>query len=99
MNKPEKISKGSVLIVEDEDITRKIISEMISDMGYSVDTAINGKEAIDLYKENLGLTIVDKIISKFNGDIKAFNIADSSDIKKDTVTKVNFTISLPLVSR
>jgi signal transduction histidine kinase len=46
----------------------------------------------------IGLTFVEKIISRHGGEIFAENILDHSDIKKDPLTKVNLMISLPFSS-
>ena len=45
----------------------------------------------------IGLTFVEKIITRHGGEIFAENILDHSDIKKDPLTKVNIMISLPFV--
>ncbi|HOP64760.1 MAG TPA: PAS domain S-box protein [Spirochaetota bacterium] len=44
----------------------------------------------------IGLTFVEKVISRHGGEIFAENILDYSDIKKDPVTKVNLMISFPI---
>lgn len=38
-----------ILIVDDEEIIRDLTSEMLNSVGYSVLTAANGQEAIDVY--------------------------------------------------
>lgn len=43
----------------------------------------------------IGLTFVEKIVTRHGGEIFAENILDYSDIKKDPLTKVNMMISLP----
>jgi CheY-like chemotaxis protein len=40
----------SVLIVEDDDATRELLTELLEDAGYSVFTAANGKPALDLVR-------------------------------------------------
>ncbi|MCP4130626.1 MAG: response regulator [bacterium] len=45
----------------------------------------------------LGLAIVEIIVSKHHGKVSISNIIDHSDIKQGTLTKVNVTISLPIV--
>lgn len=44
----------------------------------------------------LGLVVVEKIISKHGGSVKASNVRDHSDIGTDPVVKVDFTAVLPL---
>ena len=41
-----------VLIVEDEDSLRYILSEIVSSMGFDVAVARNGKEGLHLFREN-----------------------------------------------
>ncbi|MCW1311513.1 MAG: response regulator [Candidatus Rehaiarchaeum fermentans] len=41
-----------VLLVEDDPFTRKMMSMMLNSLGYSVDTASNGKEALEIIKTN-----------------------------------------------
>lgn len=43
---------GTVLLVEDEDQIRLLVSKFIIKMGFSVIEASNGKEALDLYMKN-----------------------------------------------
>jgi PAS domain S-box-containing protein len=48
--------KGKILIMDDEDMIREITGELLQNLGYQVEFAENGNEAIDLYGEaqNLG---------------------------------------------
>ena len=57
----------------------------------------NVYEQYDTIDYGLGLTLVEKIIEKHNGKITAFNIQDNTDLSKGAVTKVNFSITIPLV--
>lgn len=43
----------------------------------------------------LGLTLVEKVVSKHGGEVFAKNILDHSDFKREPLTKVNLSISLP----
>jgi signal transduction histidine kinase len=43
----------------------------------------------------IGLTFVEKIVTRHGGEIFAENILDYSDIRKDPQTKVNLMMSLP----
>ena len=45
----------------------------------------------------LGLTLVDKIISRHGGEVTAKNLVDYSDIKRDPQVKVNFSVTLPMI--
>lgn len=46
----------------------------------------------------LGLTMIEKIISKHNGKISISNITDYSNIKIGSIEKVNCAITLPIVN-
>ena len=41
---------GSVLVMDDEVMIRDLASEMLLELGYQVQTCVNGKEAIELYQ-------------------------------------------------
>jgi CheY-like chemotaxis protein len=43
--------KGKILIMDDEDMIREITGELLQNLGYQVEFAKNGSEAIDLYRE------------------------------------------------
>jgi len=50
--KPAEIrrGKGKVLLMDDEEIIRKVGKELMEGLGYEVQTASNGAEAIEMYK-------------------------------------------------
>ncbi|MBA7630986.1 Sensor kinase CckA [subsurface metagenome] len=69
---PEEVLKGTetVLLVDDEEMIIDVGRQMLEEMAYKVLLARNGKEAIELYKENLGeiaLVILDIIMPKMSG--------------------------------
>ena len=43
----------------------------------------------------IGLTLIEKIISKHKGEVFIGNVIDHSDFKREPVTKVNITLTLP----
>lgn len=47
-----------VLLIEDEPIQRKIVSSQLMDSGFSVIEAGNGREGLDLWRENPGIRLV-----------------------------------------
>jgi len=49
---PETMKKKKVLIVDDSHFVRKILSRIISELGYEIDTAKDGKEAVKKIMEN-----------------------------------------------
>lgn len=61
---------GRVLIVDDEEILRAIGKAMLESMGYEVLMAVNGREAVDLFKKMPGeidLVILDMIMPVMGG--------------------------------
>ena len=61
---------GRVLIVDDEEILRAIGRAMLESMGYDVLLAVNGREAVDLFKkmpEEIDLVILDMIMPVMGG--------------------------------
>jgi two-component system cell cycle sensor histidine kinase/response regulator CckA len=43
--------KGKVLIMDDEPVLRKMISDMLKYLGYESETAANGSQALEMYKQ------------------------------------------------
>jgi two-component system cell cycle sensor histidine kinase/response regulator CckA len=69
---PEAVLKGTetVFLVDDEDIIVGIGDKILKRMGYDVITAKNGKEAIELYKENkarVDIVVLDMIMPEMGG--------------------------------
>ncbi len=59
-----------ILVVDDEELVRKVIQEMLKAMGYEVLTAKGGKEAIRLYKRyqaSIDLVLLDIIMPDMGG--------------------------------
>jgi CheY-like chemotaxis protein len=46
-------SDGRILVMDDEDIIRDLVREILTGLGYDVDVAVDGVEAIGLYKESI----------------------------------------------
>ncbi|TFG16626.1 MAG: response regulator, partial [Promethearchaeota archaeon] len=44
---------GKILLMDDEDIIRKVAKRMLEKLGYTVTTTINGEETIEIYKDAL----------------------------------------------
>jgi two-component system, cell cycle sensor histidine kinase and response regulator CckA len=92
-----------ILLVDDETIIREMLAEFLSEAGYHVLTAVNGSEALDLYKKNqnevkliitdLGMPIMSgeqllRKLQKINDSVKV--IASSGYL--DGTTKNNLRI-------
>lgn len=75
-NKKEKKitikGKRKILVMDDDEIVRNVIEKMLKYLNYNVDFAVNGKEAIKLYKESM------KLNSKYDIVIMDLTIPGSS---------------------
>ena len=54
INKKSFSGKGRVLIMDDEEMVRRILSELLKHLGYEVGLAAEGTEAIKMYAEAQG---------------------------------------------
>jgi PAS domain S-box-containing protein len=45
--------EGRILLMDDEEFVREIATELLKHLGYTVETANDGKEAIELYKKSM----------------------------------------------
>lgn len=71
-NEPTELLKrsGTILLVEDEEIVRTIVSTMLSEIGFDVFEAENGKHGYEIYKNNhdkIDLVILDMVMPEMNG--------------------------------
>jgi PAS domain S-box-containing protein len=48
-------SRSRILVMDDEDMVRKVVVQMLSHLGYAVDVASDGREAVEKYEEGLAL--------------------------------------------
>ena len=46
---PEKLSGGRILVMDDQELVRNTVMTMLSRLGYEVDSAVDGSEAISKY--------------------------------------------------
>ena len=63
-------SEGKILLVDVEEISLSFSQEMLRKSGYSVETAVNGEEALAFYRidgSNIDLVLSDIIMPRMNG--------------------------------
>jgi PAS domain S-box-containing protein len=73
--------KGNILIVDDEEVIRKVLVRMLKRMGFSVTAASNGQEAIHIFQEsdeNFDLVIIDMLMPIMDGK-ETFSVLKSLD--------------------
>lgn len=61
---------GTVLIVDDEEIMRTTGAEMLNSLGYDILFAENGRQALDVFKQNItriDVVLLDMIMPEMNG--------------------------------
>ncbi|MEE9910311.1 MAG: PAS domain S-box protein [Deltaproteobacteria bacterium] len=62
--------KGTVLIIDDEKPVLEVASEMLKSIGYETMKADNGREGLEIYRQNkdrIDLVIIDMIMPDMNG--------------------------------
>ncbi len=67
----------TILLVEDEDDIRQLCMELLTECGYSVITAKNGREAVEIYREQgsgISLILLDLIMPEMDGNKCAAHI-------------------------
>lgn len=57
-----KTYSGKILVMDDDESIRKIVSDMLKELGYQVDFAENGQEALSKYKEAINKEPYDTVI-------------------------------------
>jgi CheY-like chemotaxis protein len=61
---------GTVLLVDDEEVIREVGKELLEAVGYQVLIAKDGKEAVEVYRENcddIDLVVLDMIMPNMGG--------------------------------
>jgi PAS domain S-box-containing protein len=61
---------GTILVADDEEIIRHLLSEMLQELGFAVITAFDGQEALEIYTKhwtNIDIVLLDIIMPRLNG--------------------------------
>nr|WP_321467726.1 CHASE domain-containing protein [uncultured Desulfobulbus sp.] len=67
---PPRSGRGTVLVVDDEAIIRKIVGEMLERLGYTVLEAADGVRAIEVFRQHQGTIdciLCDMVMPRMNG--------------------------------
>ncbi len=65
-----KMNTGMILVVDDEEIIRYLLSEMLRELGFEVLTAEDGIEGVDIYRDyatEVDIVLIDMIMPRMNG--------------------------------
>jgi CheY-like chemotaxis protein len=68
---PESAGSGTILVVDDEEVVRRLARAALERLGYTVITAENGKEAVEVYAANpdrIDLVLLDMMMPIMNGE-------------------------------
>ncbi|MGL1891603.1 MAG: response regulator [Spirochaetaceae bacterium] len=71
------LGHGTILLVDDEELIRVTGKAMLEDLGYTIITAMDGEEALEVYKLNIDIIdviIMDMIMPKVSGQEAFFKI-------------------------
>ena len=70
LKKRSALGSGTVLVVDDEDIIRELLGEMLEELGFTVVSARDGREALAIYRmqwQEIDVVIVDMIMPGLSG--------------------------------
>jgi CheY-like chemotaxis protein len=87
---------GRILLVEDDDALRQVLSEVLADEGYRVDAAANGQAALDHLKESGAspdLILLDLVMPVMDG--WAFRDAQRNDARLAHIPTMVLSASFP----
>ena len=74
------MSKGSILIVDDDEDILEIFKMALLEEGYGVETAVSGMEALSKVKENnYDVAVLDMVLPDLQGDKLALEIKRQHD--------------------
>jgi CheY-like chemotaxis protein len=67
---PVLMGKGRILVIDDEDVVRQVLSRMLQELGYEVVGLNDSRQAIDYYREHqheIDAVILDLIMPRLGG--------------------------------
>lgn len=96
-NSPElRGNQESILVVEDENSVRELVTNMLTNLGYNVVSCCNGEEALnESSKKDFDLLLVDMIIPKIKG-LELINRLKESGSKAKALIMTGYGASLQL---
>ena len=98
---PPEANQQTILLVDDEESIRDLVTSALSRFGYKVITASNGMEAIEIYKEKqdlIALVVLDLMMPEMDGrrclseileiDPDAFILVATGNSESDETSKI-----------
>lgn len=95
MSAPTEKSDLWILLVDDEDIVLDVGAQMLAKIGYNVFKAINGKTAVDIFRENrerICLVILDLAMPEMDGEA-TFELL--KEIQPEVKVLISSGVSIP----
>jgi two-component system, cell cycle sensor histidine kinase and response regulator CckA len=65
-----KIGRGRVLVIDDEDVVRRVLTRMLNELGFEVAGAADSIEGVELYRSaaaSIDLVILDVVMPRLGG--------------------------------
>jgi len=91
-----EVGKGSVLIVDDKDMIRDLIGDVVSRQGYKITTASNGGEALKkLQMQQFDLIFLDLVLPDMSG-IDIFQVVKKAGGKETPVVIITGHSDAPI---
>jgi two-component system, cell cycle sensor histidine kinase and response regulator CckA len=93
---------GKILLMDDDDLIRDVTGKMIHELGYIIETARNGEEAVDLYKAALkdgtpfNLMIMDLTVPGGMGGVEALQRIRTIDPQARAIVSSGYSSDLVL---
>ena len=85
--------KGTVLLVDDEETVREVACEMLKALGFEVISAVDGREAVELYRvkgDRIDLVLMDLNMPNLNGE-EAFHALRHMDPQVRVILSSGFS--------
>jgi len=88
-------SKGTILVVDDEEYVRKLLQRILEESGYSIVTASNGYEALERFSQHkIDLVLLDIKMPGLDGFSVLEQIRKTSNVPVIMLTAVKETTTV-----
>lgn len=82
MSEKNVINKNHIMVIDDENLVRIVLKELLNELGYDVECFDSGDKAIEYYKknqENISLVICDMMMPKLTGKEVFYKLKEVND--------------------
>jgi CheY-like chemotaxis protein len=90
-----------ILVVEDEETTRRTISKLVEDLGYVVIQASQGELALNILKDNkdFSLVVTDMQMPQMNGEQFIYSCREFDEYKYTPIIIVSGVVKLSEITK